>query len=724
MDLLPTEVLLQIIGFLHDPKDKIELLRTNRCIHSILAHTPICWSPLDLSLYTEKINNAALLSILRSRSLEIVVPKQPLLQQPATLLTTPTPPHPSALETTVASNRSKAAQLDSINISGCHLLTSEAILMLVNTLPYLKTLDIDRYTATSVPEPLARHPRHYRRTRSKMIDMLRDDLYQCRPRHGLSSSTMDLSKQPLTSLTITDTTLQRLLVSTPFLTDLSLQHQRLSMAVCRSMHKRLPQLRHLDISSCEVMSPDLQYLVRTMAGSLLSLKMLNLALSNLTLLCLQLHGGDSLECLHLSCLDPLSLPGLARTVKSLTKLTDFRLTRLPSGNVDELVCTLATHHPLLQSLDLSPKLELYPKFTSASHPKTYPAISNISNNNSRITSAFGPPSSAIGTPSSTFRTTTAAQPSTARPFHDHDYHRPESFGVPRSSSSMKHQQQIRPHQRLPGPRHTQVKAAARLLPPQPASITKRLGGHITSSSSSTTAQTSSSSSSIPATSSSSSSSNYVTFTRSERDLYLTDVSMDRLTTCFNYLTVLRLCFPIIDGRTLSHFFQHTTCPLRTFELRLRNTNTNTNSTTTTTTCSSTLPSVVNYLEGLEHLTQLHTLLLYSVPINEHAVDSILATTNLQSMTIHDAKQLGKIYPFFLRRWLLELPRLGLLRMDWVTFAWTSVADIVCHRQQNDIEDDDDGTWIQQECFYRPNDPLYDGDSMFIKTSSEIWEWVE
>ncbi|CAO3600856.1 unnamed protein product [Absidia cylindrospora] len=680
MDLLPTEVLLQIISFLHNPKDKIELLRTNWCIHSILAHTPICWSPLDLSLYREKINNAALLSILRSRSLEIVVPKQQPLQQPATLLTTPTPPHSSALATTVASNWSKAAQLDSINISGCHLLTSEAILMLVNTLPYLKTLHIDRYTATSVPEPLARHPRHYRRTRSKMIDMLRDDLYQCRPRHGLSSSTMDLSKQPLTSLTITDTTLQRLLVSTPFLTDLSLQHQRLSMAVCRSMHKRLPHLRHLDISSCEVMSPDLQYLVRTMASSLLSLKMLNLALSNLTLLCLQLHGGHSLECLHLSCLDPLSLPGLARTVKSLTKLTDFRLTRLPSGNVDELVCTLATHHPQLQSLDISPKLELYPKFTSASHPKTYPAMD--------ITSAFGPLSSATGTLSSTFRTTTT----TAYPFHDDDDHRSDSFGIPRSSTSMKHQQ----HQRwTAASRHTPIKAAARLLPPQPASITKRLGGHLPS----TTTQSSSSSTS----------SSHVTFTRSERDLYLTDVSMDRLATCFNHLTVLRLCFPIIDGRTLSHFFQHTTCPLRTFELRLRNTG--------TTTAAAPGGVVVNYLDGLEHLDQLHTLLLYSVPINEHAVDSILATRHLQSMTIHDAKQLGKLYPFFLRRWLLELPRLGLLRMDWVAFAWTSVADIVRHHQQ-------DGAWIQQGRFYHPNDPLYDGDSMFIKTSPGMWEWVE
>ncbi|KAI8096401.1 uncharacterized protein BX664DRAFT_382855 [Halteromyces radiatus] len=614
--------------------DKVELLQTNRYIHSLLSTNPICWAPLDLSLYGDRITNTVLLSILRSRSLPIITP----LYQP-----------------TVSNVRPKTYQLHNINISGCHLLNADAVLMLVRSLQYLTTLHLNKYAATSVPEPLARHPRHYRRTRSKMIDMLRDDLYQCRPRHGLSSSTMDLSKQPLASLALSDSTLQKLLQWTPFLTDLSLQHQPLSMTICKSMHTLLPQLRHLDISSCDISIPGLQLLIRNLAGKLSSLKMLNLELSNLTLLCLQLYGS-SLECLHLSCLDPQSLPGIARIIKWFENLTDFRLTRLRSGNVDDLISALASHPPplLLRCLDLSPKLEIYPKFIPISTPssKKHPTCSPLhlfnNNNNNMI------PTTAS---SSLSRSNTYSQ---------------QSGNIP--SSSSRSQQ----HCLQPSDKRYELEQKAGKLPPHVSSSSKR--SHLFSSTSFVYGPY------------------HVQFTRSERDLCMTDTSMLRLAS-FSHLVELRLCFPTIQASTLSQFLKTATCPLQILELRLRPSSS-----------SSSSLEEVDYLDGLHHLIHLHTLLLYSVPLTQRSAESILALGQLQSLTVHDAKQLGKLYPFFLRRWLLELPRLTLLRMDLVSFAWTTVADMIT-------------TTTEQHEWYHAKDPLYDGDSMFVRSSFGKWEWV-
>ncbi|KAI8344582.1 hypothetical protein BC941DRAFT_409019 [Chlamydoabsidia padenii] len=613
MDQLPTEVILHVISFIHDTKDKIELLRANRYIKSLIIHNQSCWSSLDLSLYRDRINNGALIGILRSLSLDIVLirretPPSPPPTKRQHLLVSPTSPPTSHRLGTLIEN---------INLSGCHLVTPDALLMLVYTLPCLKVLHLNKYPATSIPDLLATHPRHCRRTRSTMIDMLRDDLYQCRPRHGLSSSTMDLSKQPLASLTIVDATLLRLLPCTPFLTNLSLQHQLVSHNTCCVMEKELVHLRHLDISSCQINVNSLQYLIRTMAASLISLKMLNLELSDLTLLCLQQHGKNSLECLHLSCLNPSSLPGLARTLRALVKLTDFRMTRLPSGNVDPLILRLATRQSQLRCLDLSPKLELYPTFVSGNHSRPF-----SSDNTAPI----------IIQPSSTSSTTTRL---------------------------LKQQQQSLN-------KNLSLSSSSHLLPPNTSNKSRTRSGkscNVTD----------------------------VTFTRSERGLHLTDISFHHLAYNLTHLVELRLCFPTVRAGTLTRFFKSAKCPLRVLELRLRDTNDDD-----------------DYLDGLENLDHLETLLLYSVPMNTRSVDIILHTRRLKSMTIHDAKQLGKLSPLFLRRWLLGLPRLGLLRMDRVPFAWTSISDLLLP---------------EQDYLYQPDHPLYNGDSMFIRTSSGIWQWV-
>lgn len=597
MDQLPTEIILHVISFLHDTKDKIELLQVSRSLHSLITHNPSCWSPLDLSLHRERITNAALIGILRSCYLKIVVPRQQVLHSSSSRRQQQLQQQQQNFPQPLSSCR-VGAQLDSIDLSGCHLLTLDALLMLVHTLPYLKVLGLNKYPATFIPEPLARHPRHYRRTRSTMIDMLRDDLYQCRPRHGLSSSTMDLSKQPLVSLSISDTTLLGLLPCMTFLTNLSLQHQPISYEACRVMNKTLKQLRHLDISSCQISVHSLQYLIRSLVSSLQSLKMLNLELSDMTLLCLQLFGEHSLTCLHLSCLDPQALPGLARSLRKLTKLTDFRLTRLPSGNVDGLISTLATCH--LQSLDLSPKLEIYPIFSS--HPRS---LSDTAS----------------------------------------------SLSLKASTSSSN---------RLPR-QHSAKNTASSLLPP--ATKSPHAGPFTTA-----------------------------TYSRSERNLTMTPPAFIHLST-FKYLVELRLCFPTLhNSKALTTFFKTATCPLQIFELRLRD-----------------LPPPTDdedYLDGLAGFAHLHTLLLYSVPLTAASVSTILQLHRLNAMTIHDAKELAKVCPLFLRRWLSDLPHLRLLRMDRVPFAWTSITDLLPSYPHN----------------YHPDHPLYHGDSMFIKT--DAWEWVE
>ncbi|ORX61412.1 hypothetical protein DM01DRAFT_1332011 [Hesseltinella vesiculosa] len=679
MERLPAEIQLHIIDYLLDTKDKIELSSVNRPFYHLLFDTPRCWSPLDLSLYANQITNSILLSILRSRALTIV-PSPPRLHGWNDTMDSP---YSATDNSQTNAPQSYRHQLEFINISGCHLLTSEAVMTLVCTLPFLKGLILNRYPSMSAADPLARHPRHYRRTRLTMIDMLRDDLYQCRPRHGLASTTMDLSKKPLCCLAIADTVLRQILHRVPLLTSLSLQHQSLGATTVQQLPLLLPNLCHLDISSCDIALSSLQSLLRHMDGRLISLKMLNLDLSNLTLLCLQLHGSKSLQVLHLSCIDPQWFLGVVRVVQLLPHLHDFRLTRLRLGNIDPLLAALASH-PHLERVDLSPKLELYPKNLSPSYT-ILTASSALGTIGTQGLAGRGPPATATSRP---FRVMANIRPSSSStnmpdsPTNQTSGSHREKTNNDTTSANYTHQATgaLPPSTGLEATGNQRRPVAGHLYPAHP---------HYHPHSRAQTSHYNNYSRY-----------NNTMFTRAEHSLTMTPSSLLLLAPLAD-LTELRLCYPSIDAASLTRFFKTTTAShqLKILELRLRQ-----------------KPSPLDndddessdYLDGLSCLAQLHTLLLYHVPLRSSTVEHILGLACLQSLTLYDGGPLGKLQPFFLRHWLLGITSLAMVRMDLVPFSLDTLTDLVMAPMPSELSQD-----AQRQ---------YEGDVMLLKQNG-LWHWI-
>ncbi|KAI8061099.1 hypothetical protein BC940DRAFT_310563 [Gongronella butleri] len=764
METLPAEIQLAIVDYLYDTKDKIELGRTCRRFERLLYGTPRCWSPLDLSLYANRVTNAVLLSMLRARGVTIVPSRQ--------------------LETPVLDGMQ--LQLDAINLSGCHLLSSDAVLTVVRTLPRVSTLIINRYPSMAAPEELDRHPRHYKRTRLTMIDMLRDDLYQCRPRHGLASTTMDLSKQPLCCLSLADITLRHLFLNTKSLSTLSLQHQALRKATVQQMPSLLPQLRSLDISSCDIAVPDLQLLLRTLVPRLHTFKMLNLDLTNLTLLGLQLHGRG-LQCLHLSCIDPQWLPSIVRVVQHLSELADFRMTRLRSGNIDALIAALALR-PNLTRLDLSPKLELYPKFLAtssmqnASNPhQTAPQPAQTTSSSNRTTVIT------MNTNNGTRTTTITTTTSTTRT--------PNATVLPQNTPNA---QQRPPTPTQPNVTDTDTPrdALTEQLPPSPPSPTalssSTANGSATNANSTQIATNSPSTTPIPTPTRAGlhpspaasggatvlppqaqamlrrpahvfpphphyhphararvaaaahynnySRYNNTMFTRAEHNLLVTPGALQPLA-ALAHLVELRLCFPTVDKTALARFFRTTAAAhtLRILELRLRPTvvihhvhrrrppaqhpenasdvpngldhgSDDGNSSGSSSSNDDTDEIAHDYIDGIDHLTQLHTLQLFHVPLRACSVDTILGLLNLQSLTLYEVGPLGKLRTDFLRTWMTQLPRLNMIRMDLVPFSLASISDL--------LHDTLDESVITQAAQGHHN-----GDTMLLRQDNQ-WQWID
>ncbi|KAI7849343.1 hypothetical protein BDC45DRAFT_520994 [Circinella umbellata] len=222
--------------------------------------------------------------------------------------------------------------------------------MVACSLPQIKQLELNRYgnTTNDTLWPFEQ----------------RDHLYQMRPSHNLSSLAMDMSKVPSMSLTLSESTLQFIVGRCSQIESLSLRYQHFEIDSCRAIAGRLHHLTHLDISSCIITQPVLQMLLKNCGKRLLSLKMLNIELTNLTLLCMQQYAKN-LKQLHLSCQEPQVLVGIIRTLERFHTLEDFRLTQLRTGgNVDEIVEKL--NPASLRRLDLSPKLDFHPRYLKSS----------------------------------------------------------------------------------------------------------------------------------------------------------------------------------------------------------------------------------------------------------------------------------------------------------------------------------------------------------------------
>ncbi|KAI9302800.1 hypothetical protein BJ944DRAFT_269366 [Cunninghamella echinulata] len=730
MDCFPTEIILHIIAFLYDVKDKIELSYTNRFMYSLLSTNSNCWSPLDLSLHRGNINNIILLNILRTRSIKIITPWQQKQQQQKEI-----------------DKHQQHAHINEINLSGCCFISCDAILTVVSTLSFLTTLHLNRYAPISIPESLHYHPRYYIQTKSIMIDMLRDEVYQQRPRHGLSSANHDLSKQPFTPFILPDTTLRQIIQLTPHLKDLAIQSQQISKETCEAMGQLIPHLCHLDISSCDISVSHLQILLRTIGRQLISLKMLNIDLSNLTILSLLHYGASTLECLHLSCIDPQFLPSLTQLVSHLSVLKDFRLTRLRSENIDYLIHALASR-PLIKYIDISPKLELYPKLLPLS------ASSSSSTSSSPSTSA------SAATPSTSSYTNISSNHSTKyHQHHNHHHNKVNKKNIsPSSSSSLSSARTgfLRPSSTI-----DKIKTAK--------GITNNK--HHFSSTSNNDGSSSSSSSS---TSTSSLSPSILSFTRAECDLYMTPAVLLKLS-FLPYLVELRLCFPTINATSLCHFFETTTSPLRILELRLKenkeeqhkkekhhhHASIETHYYQYKPSFSSiekdpSLPKT-DFLKHINRLTQLHTLYLYGVPINQNNIDTIATMYSLQSMVLDHCGKLGHIDPYFLRKWLVYLPRLKMIRMNYIPYLESTVKDLFhlttttattietpsspsssspsslttevgteTLQMNTNITKDGGSSNIShnyQHQIKNEMEPFYFGDSMFVRSNGK-WEWVD
>ncbi|KAI9250776.1 hypothetical protein BY458DRAFT_524278 [Sporodiniella umbellata] len=308
---LPTELFLRIVQAIPSIQDKCRLIQTCKRFGDLLQRHTGCWTALDFS-GLGRLDNYDLMGFIERCGMSL-----------------------SADE---PGNQAVRA----LDISGCGYVWEPMLNAFLKAFLALETLDLNGYQAYK--------DQQYVRGEPQRLEQLRDHVYQVAPSHGLSSMHMDLSKKHLEKLKVPFTLLSKRLKALERLQSLSLQYQEIQPLPA------LPRLRALDISSCRISAADLQSLLRTLGPQLTSLKMLNLDLQHLTVLCLM--SCRSLACLHLSINDRGLMGALVLALPYLTCLRDFRMTRMWLGSIDAVVRQL----PLgLERLDLSPKMSLYAK---------------------------------------------------------------------------------------------------------------------------------------------------------------------------------------------------------------------------------------------------------------------------------------------------------------------------------------------------------------------------
>lgn len=326
---LPAELLLRIIQHIPSICDKCQLLQTCRRLHHVILTHAVCWSNLDLSPYDNTLNNSQLLNFLRRCNIKLNT------------------------NTNINDNTITTA-IHRLDLSGCWSLSEDLIVALSKSLTHINELCFNGYRLNANPPVYSKQGR----LNPIAFEQQRDHVYQVRPSHDLSSMAMDLSKKSSHQLKVPSVLLNSILENLPYLTRLSVQYQDLSTNQMNRHFSQFKRIRHLDVSCCIVSQPALQALLRVVGPNLETLKMLNIGLTSLTLLCLS-QFCVKLRCLHVSCNEPHILTSVCHTLSCLFHLEDFRLTRLRTGSIDPLISRL--NPLLLKRLDLSPKMNIYPK---------------------------------------------------------------------------------------------------------------------------------------------------------------------------------------------------------------------------------------------------------------------------------------------------------------------------------------------------------------------------
>jgi hypothetical protein len=310
---LPAELLLCILQDIPSVGDKCQLLQTCTYLNTLLSTHVGCWSNLDLSPYTT-ITNSSLLTWLKYCNI--------------------------SLYTITGNYNATLNSITRLDVSGCWCLSQDMVVALSKSFNNLQELCLNGYRLGQ-----------------------RDHLYQVRPFHDLSSMIMDLSKRNTNRLVIPHVLLANIVTQIPSISSLAIQYQDLTpLSLRQDYFVEFFHIKHLDISSCIINQPALQAMLRTIGARLLSLKMLNIDLNHMSWLCVGQYGKN-LECLHVSCNEPLYLPCIRQTVSNLKFLSDFRLTRLRTGTIDPIIEKL--NPVILKRLDISPKMNIYPSSSSS-----------------------------------------------------------------------------------------------------------------------------------------------------------------------------------------------------------------------------------------------------------------------------------------------------------------------------------------------------------------------
>ncbi|KAI7887660.1 uncharacterized protein EV154DRAFT_520357 [Mucor mucedo] len=305
---LPAELLLDIIQSVPSVRDKCQLLQTCTAMRNFFSTHVRCWSRLDLSSYAT-LSNSILLRFLKENRINLIT-----------------------------STGTAVHGISELDLSGCWCLSQEMVMALTKSFSSLDGLFLNGYRLKGSNKLAFEHQR--------------DHVYQVRPSHDLSSMAMDLSKKSTNRLKVPSFLISSILAQVPSITALSMQYQDISP----SSFTEFNNLQYLDISSCAVSAASLQSLLRK--NRLVSLKMLNIELTDMTWLCIA-QFCKKLKCLHVSCHDVgRHFPCIRQALSNLKELQDFRMTRVAAGRMDGVITELMDG---IRRLDVSPKMNIYPK---------------------------------------------------------------------------------------------------------------------------------------------------------------------------------------------------------------------------------------------------------------------------------------------------------------------------------------------------------------------------